>query len=193
MAENTTKDFIIQTANQLFLERGYPNVTIQDICEACGITKTTFYYHLKSKEDLIINNYDPITSNLTSLLLSMVTVDNYWEKLMLCFEALVQESMKYGPDLYSQLFIANLKEDRGSFDFRDHLTEAAVAIIAQAQKAGQIRNPNPPDQLYKTSAYLFTGYEIIWCIKKGNFDWKKEIRRSMELFFDTAPELRIKS
>lgn len=112
---------------------------------------------------------------------------------MLCFEALVQESMKYGPDLYSQLFIANLKEDRGSFDFRDHLTEVAVAIIAQAQKAGQIRNPNPPDQLYKTSAYLFTGYEIIWCIKKGNFDWKKEIRRSMELFFDTAPELRIKS
>lgn len=42
MTNKTTKDFIIETANELFLEKGYKNVTVVDICEACNISKTTF-------------------------------------------------------------------------------------------------------------------------------------------------------
>ena len=47
---------------------------------------------------------------------------------MICFETLMEESIKLGYDLSSQMFIMNIKEDRGSFDFRDHLTNIAIAI-----------------------------------------------------------------
>ena len=44
-----TKDIIIETAYQLFFKHGYNNVTINDICKECKITKPTFYTYIKSK------------------------------------------------------------------------------------------------------------------------------------------------
>nr|WP_319776676.1 TetR/AcrR family transcriptional regulator [uncultured Sphaerochaeta sp.] len=32
---------IIAKGNELFKDKGYEKVTVNDICEACGITKTT--------------------------------------------------------------------------------------------------------------------------------------------------------
>ncbi|WP_315121125.1 TetR/AcrR family transcriptional regulator [uncultured Clostridium sp.] len=190
MTKKTTKDFIIETANKLFLEKGYQNVTVVDICEACGISKTTFYYHLKSKEDIILRFYDSLTHNISQHLMSILTMDNYWEQLMVCFESLVAEAYKYGTDFFSQMMISNLKEDFGSYDFRDELTNIAIMIIKKGQESGQIRNKNSAKDLYKASAYAFLGYEVTWCIKKGKFDWKQEIRKSLENIYDVAPEFR---
>ncbi|WMJ89481.1 TetR/AcrR family transcriptional regulator [Anaerocolumna sp. MB42-C2] len=190
MSNITTKDFIIETANQLFLEKGYQNVTVIDICEACKISKTTFYYHLKSKEDIILHFYDSVTHNISQYLLTILTKDNYWDQLLICFESLVKEASKFGTDFLSQMMISNLKEDYGSYDFRSELTDIAVMIIKKGQASGQIRNKNDALELYKASAYIFLGHEVTWCIKKGKFDWSKEIRTALENIYDVIPELR---
>ncbi len=190
MSNNSTKDFIIETANKLFLEKGYQNVTVINICEACNISKTTFYYHLKSKEDIILNFYDSLTHNISQYLMSILEMDNYWEQLMICFESLVSEAYKYGTGFFSQMMISNLKEDYGSYDFRDELTNIAVMIIKKGQASGQIRNKSNAEDLYKASAYTFLGQEVTWCIKNGKFNWQKEIRKALENIYDVAPELR---
>lgn len=190
MSNKSTKDLIIETANKLFLEKGYKNVTVVDICEALNISKTTFYYHLKSKEEIILHFYDSVTHNISQYLLSILSMDNYWDQLMICFDSLIDEAYKYGPDFFSQMLISNLKEDYGSYDFREELTNIAVMIIKKGQEAGQIRNRNSAEELYKASAYAFFGHETTWCIKKGNFEWKASMRKSLENIFDVAPEFR---
>ena len=190
MTNNSTKDFIIETAHQLFLEKGYQNVTVVDICESCKISKTTFYYHLNSKEDIILHFYDSITHNLSQFLISIFAMDNYWEQLMMCFEYLITEASKYGTDFFSQMMISNLKEDYGSYDFRDELTDIAVMIIKKGQELGQIRNQSNAKALYMASAYTFLGHEVTWCIKNGKFDWIKETRTALENIYNVTPELR---
>lgn len=190
MSNHSTKDFIIEKANELYLEKGYQNVTVVDICEACDISKTTFYYHLKSKEDTILTFYDSITHNITQCLLSILSKDNYWEQLLMCFESLIRESSKYGTDFLSQMIISNLKEDYGSFDFRDELTQIAISIIEKGQASGQIRNQSNAKDLYIASAHTFSGYELLWCIKKGKFDWLEETKKALENIYDVLPELR---
>ncbi|HEX3023136.1 MAG TPA: TetR/AcrR family transcriptional regulator [Lachnospiraceae bacterium] len=190
MEINSTKEFIIDTANQLFLEKGYQNVTVMDICKACNISKTTFYYHLKSKEDIILHFYDPITHNISQFLMTILSKDNYWEQLLLCFESLVKEASKYGTDFFSQMMISNLKEDYGSYDLRDELTNIAVMIIKKGQEAGQIRNQSNAKELYIASAYAFLGHEVTWCIKKGKFEWMEELRKALENIYDVEPALR---
>lgn len=64
--------------------------------------------------------------------------ENYWQQLLICFETLMEESIKLGYDLSSQMFIMNLKEDRGSFDFRDHLTNIAIAIIKKVKPPNKL-------------------------------------------------------
>lgn len=44
---------MIRAARKLFKERGYDNVTIDDITAACGLTKGAFYYSFDAKSDLI--------------------------------------------------------------------------------------------------------------------------------------------
>lgn len=192
MSKRITTNEIMKTSYQLFVERGYDAVTVQDICQACNITKPTFYNHLKSKEDIIANFYDKIISSIINKFAQIIETNNYWDKLMICFDTLVEETMKIGSDLVGQMFIMNLKEDRNSFNFRENLTDISVAIIKRAQEKGQIRNQNDPELLFRAAAYTYLGYELTWSMKKGDFDWKNRLHKSLEVMFDVIPDLRIK-
>ncbi|MEK8127193.1 TetR/AcrR family transcriptional regulator [Paenibacillus filicis] len=47
------KSEILDTAEALFTTKGYSKTTILDILNAIGIAKGTFYYHFKSKEEVM--------------------------------------------------------------------------------------------------------------------------------------------
>ena len=190
MARQSTKEMIIERANELFQQKGYENVTIIDICEACEISKTTFYYHLKSKEEIILRFYDQVTHDISVHLLSMLSKDNYFEQLLSGFYSLIDASSKFGPDFFSQMLISNLKCDHGSYDIRDELTNVAVMIIEKAQASGQIRNPNDPLILYRAAAFTFLGHEVTWCIKNGDHPWKENMKEQLIVIFDVAEEYR---
>ncbi len=48
------RDAILDTSAKLFSERGYKEVSIRDIAQACGMTNAALYYHFKNKEDLFL-------------------------------------------------------------------------------------------------------------------------------------------
>lgn len=47
------REELLQTALDLFAERGYENTPVQAITEAVGVAKGTFYHYFESKEDLL--------------------------------------------------------------------------------------------------------------------------------------------
>ena len=49
-----TKQRILDTAAQLFAERGYEMVGINELIEKSGVAKATFYQHFRSKEKLCV-------------------------------------------------------------------------------------------------------------------------------------------
>ncbi|MBE1160896.1 TetR/AcrR family transcriptional regulator [Dyella acidiphila] len=49
-----TLDQIAQTGLRLFMENGYEATTLDAIAEASGISRRTFFYYLKSKEDVLL-------------------------------------------------------------------------------------------------------------------------------------------
>jgi AcrR family transcriptional regulator len=51
---NPTALRILNTARQLFMQRGYRAVSISDIVGAAEITKPTLYYHFADKEELFV-------------------------------------------------------------------------------------------------------------------------------------------
>src|SRR5699024_2124225 len=50
--ELSTKDTILQIATFLFLEKGYPLISMDDVAQQANVTKATVYYHYKTKDDL---------------------------------------------------------------------------------------------------------------------------------------------
>lgn len=55
------KNEIIQAAEELFLENGYEDTTVDDILQRTGLSKGGFYHHFKSKNEVFIAIIDRIT------------------------------------------------------------------------------------------------------------------------------------
>src|ERR1700710_777901 len=49
-----TLDRIAETGLKLFIEHGYEATTLDAIAAASGISRRTFFYYLKSKEDVLL-------------------------------------------------------------------------------------------------------------------------------------------
>lgn len=190
MDKQTTLQRIIEEALALFRDKGYEQTTVNDICAAAGVAKPTFYYHLKSKDDILAHFYDEVIQDMAARLLHVFMEESPWERLLGIFFTLQESTEKIGPELLNQLFIVNLKEDKGTFDMRGDLTELATKLITEGQSRGQIRNESAPLALYTAAAYAFEGYDLMWCVKKGAFDRRAALRKSLEALFDVAPEYR---
>lgn len=187
-----SKDEIIKTALYMFLDKGYTQVTIQDICDQLGITKPTFYNYIHAKEELILGLYDATITSLVNNTYQLVDVDTHYEQLLVIFSHLIKETRKYGYDLFSQMFIANLKENHHSFDMRDNLTALMTLIIKKAQDKKEILNTSPPDVLYTALAHAYTGYEALWCINKGESDFERHFFESLNAIVMVSDELKDK-
>jgi len=65
--ENRTRT-ILQSAERLFCENGYPNTKMQDIAREAEIAVGTVYFHFRNKEDLLLQLMDDIAFNVRNIL-----------------------------------------------------------------------------------------------------------------------------
>ena len=66
-SENMSKrDLIIEKSIEILSERSIASTSIQDITNACGISKGAFYLSFKSKEELLIAIVEYIIQEMTS-------------------------------------------------------------------------------------------------------------------------------
>jgi len=68
-----TKQKILQVAKELYYQKGYCTITVQDICEQADVKLGTFTYYFATKEDLVSEIY-------SELLVKAYTYANYLEK-----------------------------------------------------------------------------------------------------------------
>jgi AcrR family transcriptional regulator len=59
---------ILQTAERLFCEHGYPNTKMQDIAHEAEIAVGTVYFYFRNKEDLLLQLMDDISFNVRNIL-----------------------------------------------------------------------------------------------------------------------------
>lgn len=50
--ESDGRERVLREAHALFIERGFAEVSMQQIADAAGMTKASLYYHFRDKEDL---------------------------------------------------------------------------------------------------------------------------------------------
>ncbi len=56
----STRDRILETATDLFIEQGYETTSLREIAERVGVTKAALYYHFASKAELVEALVEPL-------------------------------------------------------------------------------------------------------------------------------------
>ena len=53
MSAKTTRDHIVEAADRLFYRRGYEHTSFSDIADVVKISRGNFYFHFKSKDEIL--------------------------------------------------------------------------------------------------------------------------------------------
>lgn len=53
MSDKTTRDRIVEAADELFYRRGYEHTSFSDIADAVQISRGNFYYHFQTKDEIL--------------------------------------------------------------------------------------------------------------------------------------------
>lgn len=68
-------------AQDLFLEHGYEETTVDQIVAAAGMSKRTFFRYFASKDDLVIGKYDLLGDQLAEALAKRPDDEPVWQSL----------------------------------------------------------------------------------------------------------------
>ena len=68
MIDKTTRDHIIEAADQLFYRQGFEHTSFSDIADAVQISRGNFYYHFKSKDEILDAVIDVRVANTRKML-----------------------------------------------------------------------------------------------------------------------------
>lgn len=94
------KEQIIQVAEQLFLEKGFPNTSVEDITNALGIAKGSFYTYYSSKEELLKEIVNRSLKKIYEELSHFSSVGNDAQETFENFVLLnVELAKSYGPSI----------------------------------------------------------------------------------------------
>lgn len=176
-----TKLELQETAIKLFSEHGYDNVSVNSICKACNVSKTTFYFHFESKKDIIMDFYYKANIDseryINDILKSSSSVCQLWN---IC-EPYIQRSAEAGVSITRQVFKEFLY-DKGASILPDniYLHDSMIQLLTRAQESGDIANSSDIDTLFNTMISTFNGIALSWVMSDGSFDLLEESKKAFQ-------------
>lgn len=132
----TRRDLIETTALRLFAERGYAEVSVRDIAQACEIGESALYRHMSSKEELAIRVFRKAYLGFGEQMLTASRTATSLEAHLSAYLTVMLEGFDRDPLLIRFLLIrqhdtlarAITPEDRTPLTIlRDAITQASAA------------------------------------------------------------------
>jgi AcrR family transcriptional regulator len=77
---------LTSVAQDLFLEQGYDDTTVDQIAAAAGMSRRTFFRYFASKDDLVIGKYDLFADRMADALDARPDDEPVWESLRRVFD-----------------------------------------------------------------------------------------------------------
>ncbi|HDX9613398.1 TPA: TetR/AcrR family transcriptional regulator [Bacillus toyonensis] len=154
------KELIFLKAVQLFQERGYENVTVQDITTACGIAKGTFFNYFPKKEHILLFLGDSQIELWNKSLKTYANVENPKERIKLVLGDLLDRFTGHG-ELMNHAVFEIIKSNylvENELKSIHQLQESLSSIITEAKETGTLHSPWDTNIITSTimSAYFYT-------------------------------------
>ena len=151
----TNKDKILKVAYRLIYEKGYEDTSVDEIISRAGISKSNFYYHFKTKQDLglsvlelRINSYvkDILGSTLLNFRLSpLERLDSFYNKVISVHE---ENKCRYGcpfGNLAAELSAKNSIFRRKLEDFFIYWQQQIEDCLNEGISLGQFSDRHRPE------------------------------------------------
>lgn len=161
---------ILDAAEMLFTTKGYSSTTVNDILNAVGIAKGTFYYHFQSKEEvmeaIVLRFIDAGVRGAKA-----IASDPHLKAHEKIFQILLAQKPETGQNkeqMLEQLHQVNNAEmhQRSLVESILQLTPVLTEVIEQGIAEGSLHTPHPKE----TVEFLLVSAQFLF--DEGIFNWE---------------------
>ncbi|HHX61759.1 MAG TPA: TetR/AcrR family transcriptional regulator [Epulopiscium sp.] len=172
---------IVEKAVALFKEKGVKNVTILEICEELGITRSSFYYYFKSKEEVFDYYFLSSEIEITEHLMPLLTSKSSYEQFTHIFSVYMERTTQWGPEIFGHIVNRYVEGKNAMLSPRDiAMGDVYISLLRRAQENKEIKNTAPTEELVETIVYLSVGLAVDWCNQNGSFDYSLKLRETID-------------
>lgn len=182
---NKTKQRIMDTAIDLFTEKGYDNVSIKDICSNMKFGRSTFYYHFKTKEQILSEYYRSESAYNTENMSWILAAPNNLERAFRIQLAYERHVSSLGSDDAIKHFItSSLLNSQGEYEASfDKVKQLLIPVIEQAQIAGEIKSKIPSNKLCDLALQIQSGIILQYFMTKEKKPREETLVESLKLLY----------
>lgn len=176
-----TKNTLFQTAVDLFNDKGYDNVTIEEITSTAGVSKGSFYTYFRSKSDIFIEEFRTIDDYYRSWHEKMPQYETAKERLcQFTSSQLTYVRDIVGIKLLTLLYTNNLesetekKSEKILIDTSRYLQLIVSEIITYGQQRKEFRADISSSELARLYNRAMRSMFLDWAISNASFDLVEE-------------------
>jgi AcrR family transcriptional regulator len=172
-----TRKRIYDTAIELFLEKGYKNVSVNEIIEESNSSKGGFYRHFDSKISILNDIYIRLDEKYRGFYEADIkkSSDDSLTKIKYYSLEVLKINIELVPvDFLSEVMSYSLVNNSGIINILDRerpYYKILENIISVGKMNGEINNLYETDTIIKWISTIHRGALYNYCIKEASFDW----------------------
>ena len=189
--EQRQRQQILNTAWQLFYQKGYQNTTMEDILRGARCSKGRFYYYFHAKAELLDSLYEIFDQKYIELYGLICREAHARDQLLEINRYMFQFlSNEIGAELLTSLYISQLSGTTGiSFWGEERAVRRILSsIVSQGQKLGQLTTKLDCSQIVTDIIEEERSLLISWCLAKGEYDLTEASMPKLERFYRSYRE-----
>jgi AcrR family transcriptional regulator len=177
---------VLEAAEALFVEKGFDETTVAEICDAADVAYGTFFNHFPAKSDLLLalgrRAVAEISQELGALSRRPAALD---DALTLLFEGFAERLEAASPGERALAARVESLSFTEAHEDRDHGFHAAfVGFIRDGVAAGRVRADIPPETLADVLASAYATMGLSW-VHMQDFPVRRRARALAGLLGET--------
>ena len=170
---------IFNTAVQLIAEKGFDNVTVEEICKKSGVAKGLFYHYFKSKYDIVIETYMDVDIKFSAEVMALPATATPYDRIICAVSFQARYAKAKGLEFVKQIYKHQLDTGTAFFISEDRAFFRLIRdAIREGQQENQIRSDVSAEVLTRLVLSISRGITYDWCLHDGDYDIEEVMKRS---------------
>ncbi len=184
------KSKIVEAGIELFRTEGYDKVSVNDICQAAGVARSSFYRIFSTKKDIILDVFEHTDTNSIVSVEELLAAQNDFDRMWIIGDRYISLARQLGPELMATIMSLAVQGDVDLLSLGHSVDAWFIRLTRNCQKTGLIRSKEPPELLGPLMVDMVYHAIYEWAARDGRFPVRARSRQITEALVDLAPEYR---